>query len=133
MWQLARGWKGVGLALLGALPIAALAMIPQSVDKTPLALEVHEMNGQLRITWAPGQNAVLGIKDGDRRLATPVYMNQSSLTYSPQSPQIEVSLVTVDAANRPRRASAFFISSKPDRSSLPAHSSQRVPTKRVRP
>lgn len=133
MWKLARGWKGVGLALLAALPLAALAMIPQSVDKTPLALEVHEMDGQLRISWEPGRNAVLGIKDGDCRLATPVSTNQSSLTYLPRGPQVEVSLVTVDAANHPRRASAFFISSKPDRSSLPAHSSPLVPVKRGRP
>ena len=138
MWRLARGWKGVGLALLAALPIAALAMIPQSalpqsLEKTPLALEVHEVDGQLRITWVPGQTAVLGIKDGDHRLATPVNANQSSLTYAPQSSQVEVSLVTVDAANHPRRARAFFISSKPARSSEPTHSSPRASTKRKRP
>src|SRR5579863_2227761 len=108
-----RKWMPAGvpawIVALAALPLAALAVFPQRVADKPLELRVHEAGGQLRITWKPGENAVLAIDDDGRRLAIPVYANQSNVTYAPRGSQVEVSLVTVDAANQPRRESAIYI------------------------
>jgi hypothetical protein len=103
-WTAAPAWLA-----LAALPIAALAVFPQRAAWGPSALQVRETGGQLRISWKPGRNAVLAIDDGGRRFAIPVYANQSNVTYVPWGPQVEVSLVTVDAANHPRRESALYI------------------------
>jgi hypothetical protein len=102
-------WTPAGLVALAALPIAALAVFPQRTAPEPSALAIREIGGQLRISWKPGQNAVLAIEDGDRRLAIPVYANQSNVTYAPRDSQVEVSLVTMDAANKPRRESALYM------------------------
>jgi hypothetical protein len=114
-----RKWTPAGLVALAAIPIAALAVFPQHAGRSgragqqpaPSALEVHATGGQLRISWKPGQNAVLAIDDGGRRLAIPVYANQSNVTYAPRGSQVEVNLVTVDAKNQPRRESALYIAS----------------------
>ena len=98
-----------GIAMLGALPIAALAVLPKRIAKASSALEVREAGGELRISWKPGHTAVLAIDDGGRKLAIPVYSNQSNVTYAPQASEVEVSLVTVDAENQPRRETAHYI------------------------
>ena len=104
-----------GLVALAMLPIAALAVFPQRTGHTgqpaPSALEVREIGGQLRISWKPGRNAVLAIDDGGRKLAIPVYANQSNVTYASRGSEVEVSLVTLDPANQPRRESALYIAS----------------------
>jgi hypothetical protein len=109
--QRMRTWAP-GLAMLAALPIAALAVFPQRVPPAPSALQVRETGGQLRISWKPGENAVLAIEDGGSKLAVPVYANHSSVTYAPRGPQVAVSLVTIDAANQPRRETALYISAR---------------------
>jgi hypothetical protein len=107
-WTAAPAW----LVMLAVLPIAALAVLPQrSAVAKPLELQVHEIAGQLRISWKPGQNAVLAIDDGGTRLSIPVYANQSSVTYAPRGSEVKVSLLTVDAEDQPRRESALYISS----------------------
>jgi hypothetical protein len=102
-----RKWALAGLASLGMVPIAALAVFPQ--QPTPSALELRESGGQLRISWKPGRNAVLAIDDGGRRLSIPVYANQSNVTYAPRSSQVEVMLVRVDAENQQRREGALYL------------------------
>ena len=108
-----------GLAALAALPLAglAVAVLPQSAGRplqqpVPSALTLSESGGQLRISWKHGRNAVLVIDDGGRRRSLLVYPNQSNVTYVPRGSEVEVSLMTVDAASQPRRESALYISSK---------------------
>ena len=55
-------------------------------------LEVREHSGQLQISWEPGQSALLEINDGARRVAVPVFANQSNLTYARSSAQVDVIL-----------------------------------------
>jgi hypothetical protein len=118
-------WAPVGLAMLAGLPIAALAVFPQHMEHTterpteqtagqtaaPFELDVHKAGGQLRISWKPGQSAMLVIEDRDKRLTTPVYADQSNVTYVPQGEQVNVSLMTTDAAGQPRRERALYVSS----------------------
>jgi hypothetical protein len=108
-----------GLAALAALPIAglAVAVLPQSAGRTlqqpvPSTLTLSESGGQLRISWKPGQNAVLVIDDGGKRRSLLVYPNQSNVTYVPHASDVEVSLMTVDSASQPHRESALYISSR---------------------
>jgi hypothetical protein len=86
-------------------------VFPQRAADKPLDLRVRETSGQLRISWKPGKSAVLAIDDDGKKLAIPVYANQSNVTYAPRGSQVEVSLVTVDAENHPRRESALYIAS----------------------
>jgi hypothetical protein len=90
-----------------------VAVLPQRIgpQPAPSALTLRETRGQLRISWKPGRNAVLVIDDGGRRRSLLVYANQSNITYVPRGSEVEVSLVTVDAASQPRRESALYISS----------------------
>jgi len=114
-----RTFVAAGLVMLASLPIAALAMLPRRAGRTEVAgqaptssaLDVDEAGGQLRISWKPGQNAMLAIDDGGRRLSIPVYADQSSVTFATQGSEVEVSLLTVDAANQPHRESALYLSS----------------------
>jgi hypothetical protein len=55
-------------------------------------LQVRERSGQLQISWEPGQSALLEINDGARRVAVPVFANQSNLTYARSSAQVDVIL-----------------------------------------
>jgi hypothetical protein len=101
------------LVALAALPIAGLAVagrIGQQLSAAS-ALTLSGSGGQLRISWKPGRNAVLVIDDSGRRRSLLVYPNQSSVTYVPRGSEVEVSLVTVDAASQPRRESALYLSS----------------------
>ena len=50
------------------LPIAALAVLPQRAVPPRHRLQVRETDGQLRISWKPGRNAVLAIDDGGTKL-----------------------------------------------------------------
>jgi len=98
-----------GLVALAVLPIAGLAVFPQRAADRPVDLQVREIGGQLRISWKPRRNAVLAIDDGGRRLAIPVYANQSNVTYARRGSEVEVSLLTLDAANQSHRESALYI------------------------
>jgi hypothetical protein len=104
-------WAPAGLVMLAGLPM--LAVFPRSNrHSAPVsALEVRETDGELRISWKPGHSAVLVIEDSGRRLTTPVYADQSNVTYAPQGTQVEVSLLTTDAGDQPRRESALYVSS----------------------
>jgi hypothetical protein len=108
-------WTPAGLVTLAALPLAALAMFPQharpSGKPVPSALEVRETGGQLRISWRPGQNAMLSIDDGGSRFVIPIYSNQSNLTYRPLGSEVAVTLTTADPSNQPHRDTALYISS----------------------
>jgi hypothetical protein len=112
-------WAATVFVALAALPIAglAVAVLPQTTGRplqqpAPSALTLSESGGQLRISWKPGRNAVLVIDDGGTRRSLLVYPNQSNVTYVPRGSEVEVSLVTVDAASQPRRESALYISSR---------------------
>jgi hypothetical protein len=107
-WTAAPAW----LAMLAVLPIAALAVLPKRSAAAPLELQVRETAGQLRISWKPGQNAVLAIDDSGTRLSIPVYANQSSVTYAPRGSEVRVNLLTVDAEDQPHRESALYITSR---------------------
>jgi hypothetical protein len=87
-----RKWAPAGALALAALPLAALAMFPQRAAQTPGSIEVRELEHQLRISWAPEQNAVLRIDDGGATIETPVRTGQSSVTYAPRSGEVEVTL-----------------------------------------
>jgi hypothetical protein len=72
-------------------------------------LKVHENAGQLQISWQPGQPALLEIQDGERRVAVPVFANQSNLTYTRNGAQVDVSLTREDGTAHPPSASARFV------------------------
>lgn len=112
-------WAATVFVALAALPIAglAVAVLPQRTaqagqEPAPSALTLSESGGQLRISWKPGRSAVLVIDDGGRRRSLLVYPNQSNVTYVPRGSEVEVNLVTVDAASQPLRESALYISSR---------------------
>jgi hypothetical protein len=109
-WRRKWKWGQAGLAMLAALPIAALAVLPHHGTKAPSALEVHETGGQLRISWKPGRNAVLAIEDGGSRVAIPVYANQSNVTYAQVGSEVTVTLMTVDGTHQPLLERALYIS-----------------------
>ncbi len=85
-------WVPAGAVALAGLPLMALAMFPQRAVRTHGSLEVRELEHQLRISWAPPQNAVLRIDDGGGTIAIPVSPGQSSVTYAPRSREVEVTL-----------------------------------------
>jgi hypothetical protein len=103
-----RAWPNAGLVLLAALPVAALAYLhpvfPQSptASQATRALQVHEEDGQLHISWKRGEPAILEIAEGNERTSVPVRPDQASATYVPQSGEVEIGLVHVDGSS-PRR------------------------------
>lgn len=77
---------------MAALPLAALAVMPQRAAQTSGVIEIRDLNHQLHISWQPAQNAVLSITDGGAIVTIPVRADQSTVTYAPRGSAIEVSL-----------------------------------------
>jgi hypothetical protein len=74
-----------------------------------LGLQVRDQAGQLQISWTPGKSALLEIDDGARHIASPVFANQSNLTYGRGSGKVEVSLTLTDDSTHQRRETARFL------------------------
>lgn len=113
-------WFPKGLVAMAALPLVALgafAVFPQwslhAPGQDPASIEISEIDNQLRISWKPGQNAVLTIDDSGGQVSIPVYPNQSSATYGRRGADVQVRLDSVDAANRPRRLSTRYVEIRP--------------------
>ena len=113
-------WFPKGLVAMAALPLVALgafAVFPQrslqGPGQGPASIEISDIDNQLRISWKPGQNAVLTIDDSGGQVSIPVYLNQSSATYARRGADVQVRLDSVDAANRPRRLSTRYVEIRP--------------------
>jgi len=103
---LAAGFAGL------ALPLAALTVSPRR--EAPKTLEVHDIGGQLRISWSPPQDALLTIQDGARRISLPVSMDQSTITYVPQASEINVNLLSAGNAQSGTQGLRYSAPSKPE-------------------
>ncbi len=105
-----RRWLAAGFAAL-ALPLAALTVSPRR--DAPKTLEVHDIGGQLRISWSPPQDALLTVQDGAQRISLPVSVEQSTVTYVPRGPEIDLNLLSPgDTATQGLR---YVLLSKPER------------------
>lgn len=107
-----RRWLTAGLAGL-ALPLAALTVSPRR--EAPKTLEVHDIGGQLRVSWSPPQEALLIIQDGTRRVSVPVSVEQSTVTYVPREHEIEVNLLSPGNGSTGTQELRYTVLSKPER------------------
>ncbi len=107
-----RRWLAAGFAGL-ALPLAALTVSPHR--DSPKTLEVHDIGGQLRISWSPPQDGLLTIQDGARRTALSVSVDQSTATYIPQGSEIDVNLLSAGNADSRTQGLRYVAPSKPER------------------
>jgi len=105
-----RRWLAAGFAGL-ALPLAALTVSPHR--DAPKTLEVHDVGGQLRISWSPPQDALLSIQDGAQRISLPVSVDESSVTYVPRGPGIDVNLFS--AGNSGTQEMRYAVPFTPER------------------
>lgn len=96
-------WAAAGFLTL-MLPLLAFFR-----PSPALGLEVREQSGQLQISWQPGQPALLEIRDGERNVALPVFADQSNLTYTRNSAQVDVSLTREDGSAHPLHTTTRFV------------------------
>jgi hypothetical protein len=110
-----------GAIAMGLFPVVALAAVavfpphvvaPRSIEVSQI--EVDQIGRQVRIFWAPPQDAILTIEDAGSRVSIPVYADQTSLTYAPKGEEIDLGLAGVDGLSRFRRVSRHY-SLKPER------------------
>lgn len=85
-----------------------------------LRLQVHEQVGQLQISWTPGRPALIEIDDSERHIATPVFANQSNLTYERSGGEVAVSLTVDDGGAHPHRETARFVAGSTPKSATPS-------------
>jgi hypothetical protein len=87
-----RRWPWALAALL------ALASLLFFIPREPqLALNLHESDGQMRISWNVPTEATLKILDGTERIYIPITPQQSTLTYARQSGDVTVGIGSVEA------------------------------------
>ncbi len=118
-----RLWPGISLAMLAAIPVAALAYFrPPPADHSP-ALQVVEHAGQLLISWSGGRAAILEVTDASGHRAVAVGPQQSTATYQHHGKEVEITLVAMDGGGL-RRQSTHFVGPEPEESSADKMRSQ---------
>lgn len=91
-----RQWRpSIALAGSALFAIAGAVFIPQSFDsrRPPLELAVRQDQGQIVVRWrhdAAQYGAALQIADGSQRIAVFIHPEINSLTYRPQTADIEI-------------------------------------------
>lgn len=114
-----QSWKLVAIGAFAALPIAAFAYLHpiarqrSPARQAPVMLPLQEENGQLRISWWPGEDRILVIEDGDQRSAIPVLAGQSNATYVRRNAELEVTLISLDQRSVQHRESIRFVGPVP--------------------